>query len=190
MVVSRLRTVLEPDRKKRTEGTILLSRPPGYLLSVDPDDIDAVRFEAMCTEGRALLDPDPATASLVLAEALGLWRGHALEEFMYEAFAEAEVARLAELRLTALEHRIDADLRIGRARDLVGELESLVRRHPAREQMTAHLMLALHLSGRQGDALRAFGAYRQHLADELGLDPPPRDQPARGADRAERSGAP
>ena len=172
-VVSRLRAALEPDREKRGEGSILLSGPPGYVLSVDPNDIDATRFEALTTEGRGLLETDPAAASLVLSEALGLWRGHALEEFMYEAFAEAEVARLEELRIAALEDRIDADLRAGRARELIGELESLVRQHPARERMTGHLMLALHRSGRQGDALRAFGTYRTHLSEELGLDPPP-----------------
>jgi DNA-binding SARP family transcriptional activator len=171
VVVSRLRSVLEPDRKKRTDGSIILSRPPGYVLSVESDDVDANRFEALATEGRALLETDPAAASLVLAEALALWRGHPLEEFTYEEFAAAEVARLDELRLAAIENRIDADLRSGRSRELIGELESLVRQHPARERMTAHLMLALHLTGRQGDALRAFGALRTHLADELGLEP-------------------
>ena len=170
-VVSRLRAVLEPDREKRSEGSILVSRPPGYVLSIDPEDVDATRFEALADEGRRLLETDPAAASLVLSEALGLWRGHALEEFMYEAFAEAEVTRLEELRLAALEDRIDADLRAGRARELIGELESLARQHPTRGRMTGHLMLALHLSGRQGDALRAFRTYRAYLAEELGLDP-------------------
>lgn len=178
VVVSRLRTALEPDRKKRSDGSILLSRPPGYVLSVDPSSVDANRFEALATEGRGLLETEPAEASLVLREALGLWRGHALEEFMYEAFAEAEVTRLEELRLATLEDRIDADLRSGRARDLVGELEGLALQHPQRERMTGQLMLALHLSGRQGDALRAFGTYRARLADELGLDPPPCQLPS------------
>ncbi|NNE95810.1 MAG: protein kinase [Acidimicrobiales bacterium] len=170
-VVSRLRAVLEPEREKRSEGSILLSRPPGYLLAVDAEDIDATRFESLAQEGRWLLETDPAAASIALSEALGLWRGHALEEFMYEAFAEAEITRLEEVRLAVLEDRIDADLRTGRARELIGELESLVRQHPTRERMTGHLMLALHLSGRQADSLRAFGAYRRHLSDELGLEP-------------------
>lgn len=171
VVVSRLRTALEPDRPKRSEGSILLSRSPGYSLSVVPQDIDAVQFSTLATEGRALIETDPAAASLVLSEALGLWRGHALEEFTYEPFAEAEVSRLEELRLAALEDRIDADLRAGRTRELVGELESLVRQHPVRERMAGHLMLALHLSGRQGESLRAFSAFRTYLADELGLEP-------------------
>ncbi|MFW2380392.1 MAG: BTAD domain-containing putative transcriptional regulator, partial [Acidimicrobiales bacterium] len=170
-VVSRLRATLEPDREKRSEGSILLSRPPGYVLSVDPEEIDATRFESLAQEGRWLLETDPAAASIALSAALALWRGHALEEFMYEAFAEAEVTRLEEMRVAALEDRIDADLRTGRARELIGELESLVRQHPTRERMTGHLMLALHLSGRQADSLRAFGVYRSHLGDELGLEP-------------------
>ena len=99
--ISRLRSTLEPDRAKRTDGTVLVTRPPGYVLNVEPDHIDAVRFETLTREGRSLLDADPASASLVLSEALSLWRGRALEEFTFESFAEAEVARLDELRLTA-----------------------------------------------------------------------------------------
>ncbi len=170
-VVSRLRSVLEPDREKRTDGTILLTRPPGYLLSVDAADVDAGRFESLALEGRSLLATDPGAASLVLSEALSLWRGHALEEFTYQAFATNEIERLEELRLAAVEDRIDADLRAGRSRELIGEVESLVRQHPFRQRLVGHLMLALHLSGRQGDALRAFGAMRTRLAEEFGLDP-------------------
>jgi DNA-binding SARP family transcriptional activator/sugar lactone lactonase YvrE len=169
--ISRLRTALEPDRPKRSDGTILVTQQPGYLLSIDADEIDATRFEALAREGRSLLDTDPGAGSLVLSEALALWSGHALEEFTYESFAAPEIERLEELRLAAVEDRIDADLRIGRAGALVGELESLVRQHPLRQRLAGHLMLALHLSGRQGDALRAFGALRTRLAEELGLDP-------------------
>ena len=115
----------------------------------------------------------PALSSLVLSEALALWRGHALEEFTFEPFATAEIERWEELRLGAVEDRIDADLRSGRSRELVGELESLVRLHPFRQRLAAHQMLALHRSGRQSDALRAFGALRSRLVEELGLDPSP-----------------
>ncbi|MDH4116700.1 MAG: protein kinase [Acidimicrobiia bacterium] len=169
--ISRLRSTLEPDRAKRSDGTVLATRPPGYVLNVVPEHIDAVRFEALTREGRSLLDTDPASASLVFSEALSLWRGRALEEFTFEPFAEAEVARLDELRLATVEDRINADLRTGRARELIGELESLVRQHPLRERLTAHLMLALHRAGRQGDALRAFGSLRTRLGEDLGLDP-------------------
>lgn len=169
--VSRLRGALEPDRPKRTDGTLLVTQPPGYVLNVVAGDTDAGRFEALALEGRSLLATDPGAGSLVLSEALALWRGHAYEEFTYEAFATPEIERLEELRLAAVEDRIEADLRMGRSRELIGELEGLVRQHPFRQRLAGHLMLALHLSGRQGDALRAFGALRARLAEELGLDP-------------------
>jgi DNA-binding SARP family transcriptional activator len=169
--VSGLRSALDPDRKKRTDGTSLLTRSPGYLLATVDADVDVRRFERLAAEGRALLDPDPAAAALVLQEALSIWRGHALEEFTYEPWAQAEIARLEELRLTAVEDRVFADLRAGSARELVGELESLVRLHPLRERLTEHLMMALHRSGRQAEALRAFGALRGRLGEELGIEP-------------------
>ncbi|MEM7286479.1 MAG: BTAD domain-containing putative transcriptional regulator [Actinomycetota bacterium] len=171
VVISALRGLLDPDRKKRTDGTVLLTRSPGYLLAVDQADIDAARFEHLATEGRALLDTDPGAASLVLNEALALWRGQPYAEFTYEPFAHAEIARLDEMRMTALEDRILADLGTGRSRELVGELEALVRQHPLRERLTAHLMVALHRSGRQADALRAYAALRGRLAEELGVEP-------------------
>ena len=111
--VSGLRTALEPDREKRSEGSILLTRAPGYLIQAAPEEIDAVRFERMVAEGRALADVDPAAASFVLGEALALWRGRAFEDFTYESFAQTEIARLEELRLEAVEARIDADLKRG-----------------------------------------------------------------------------
>lgn len=119
--VSGLRKALEPQRPKRTDGTILLTRSPGYLVQTDPDDIDAVRFERLVVEGRSLTETDPAAASLVLGEALALWRGRAYEDFTYESFAQPEIARLEELRLEAVQARIDADLRRGLSRELVSE---------------------------------------------------------------------
>ena len=151
--VSGLRKALEPDREKRSEGSILLTRAPGYLIEAAPEEIDAVRFERMVAEGRALADVDPAAASLVLGEALALWRGRAFEDFTYESFAQTEIARLEELRLEAVEARIDADLKRGMSRELISELESLVRQHPLQERLTGQLMLALHRSARQADAL-------------------------------------
>lgn len=169
--ISRLRSVLDPARAKRSDGSVLVTRPPGYVLVVDSERIDSHRFESLAREGRALLDTDPGAASLVLSEALALWRGRALEEFTYEQFAAAEIAHLEELRLAAVGDRADADLRAGRHQELIGELDGLVRLHPSHERFTELLMLALHRSGRQSDALRAFGDRRKYLVEELGLDP-------------------
>ena len=171
--VSGLRKALEPDREKRTDGSILLTRAPGYLIEAEPEQVDSLRFEQMVTEGRALADVDPAAASLVLGESLALWRGRAFEEFTYESFAQAEIARLEELRLEAVELRVDADLRRGLSRELISELESLVRQHPLKERFTGQLMLALYRSSRQADTLRAYQVLKSRLGEELGIDPSP-----------------
>ncbi len=169
--ISKLRSALDPDRAKGTDSVVLVTSSPGYMLVTEPGSIDAGQFESLTDEGRRLLDVDPTAASLVFHEALALWKGRAFEEFVYDEFAQTEIARLEEMRLTAVEDRIDADLRAGSSRELVGELESLTRLNPLRESLAAHLMVALHRSGRQGEALRAFGTYRRTLRDELGLDP-------------------
>ncbi len=169
--VSNLRSALEPERERRSEGTLLLTRSPGYLLQVGPNDVDAGWFEHLLQEGRLLIDSDPAAASVVIGEALALWRGRPYEDFAYESFAQAEIARLEELRLEAVELRVDADLRCGLAAELVGELEGLARQHPMRERLTALLMLALYRSERRADALKAYRRLRMHLADELGIEP-------------------
>ena len=174
--VSNLRSALEPDRGPRSEGTVVLTRSPGYVLEVAPEQLDVWRFERLLHEGRTLLDDDPAAAAIATAEALALWRGRPYEDFAYESFAQTEIVRLEELRLEAVELRIEADLRRGLASELVGELEALVRQHPLRERMAALLMLALYRAGRQGDALRAYTRLREALADELGLDPSPHVQ--------------
>ena len=169
--VSGLRKALEPGRARRTEGTILLTRAPGYLLEAGPEEIDALRFERMVAEGRALVDVDPAAASLVLGESLALWRGRAFEDFTYEPFAQAEIARLEELRLEAVELRVDADLARGLSRELISELESLVRQHPLKERLTGQLMVALYRSSRQAEALRAYQVLKSRLGEELGIEP-------------------
>ena len=139
-----------------------------------PDAVDAQRFERLAAEGRdALARGEHAAASRLLADALGLWRGPALQDVRYEPFATGEAERLEELRLACLGARIDADLALGRHADLVGELQALVAEHPLREPLRAQLMLALYRCGRQADALAAYGDARQMLADELGLDPSP-----------------
>lgn len=145
--MSNLRSAVEPDRPRRSEGTILLTRAPGYMLHVDPVAIDACRFQELVGEGRRLLDLDPAASSIALGEGLDLWRGRPYADVAYESFAQVEIGRLEELRLEAVELRVDADLRRGLAAELIGELESLAAQHPLRERFTALLMLALYRAG-------------------------------------------
>lgn len=172
--VSHLRSALEPGRAARTQPGLLLTRDPGYLLAVDPERVDALRFERLAGEGRrALAAGDAATAAATLRKGLGLWRGGALADFVYEPFAQAEATRLEELRLSTLEQRIDADLALGRHHDLVAELRRLVDEHPLRERLWSQLMLALYRCGRQSEALRAYSELRKVLAEELGIDPSP-----------------
>jgi predicted ATPase len=166
--VSGLRKVLGAER--------LLTKPSGYSLRLRADDeTDLQRFERLAAAGRtALTQGDPGTAAGQLAAALALWRGPALAEFASEPFARAEGDRLEELRLAAVEDRIEADLGLGHAAALVGELEALTTRHPLRERLRELLMLALYRSGRQSDALAAYHDFRTILDEQLGLDPSPR----------------
>jgi DNA-binding SARP family transcriptional activator/tetratricopeptide (TPR) repeat protein len=162
--VSRLRKLLG--------AKTIVTAAPGYVLRVDPERIDLHRFERLAGEGRrALAAEDAATASRLLREALSLWRGAALADFAYEPFAQAEAARLEELRVAAIEDRIDADLRCGRAAELVGELQALAARHPLRERLRGQLMLALYRSRRQADALDVYRDARTTLVEELGIEP-------------------
>ncbi|MET0565939.1 MAG: BTAD domain-containing putative transcriptional regulator [Acidimicrobiia bacterium] len=169
--VSNLRSALEPDRPARAEGTLLLTRAPGYLLQLDSDEVDVASFERLLAEGRGLASHDPSAASLVFAEALSMWRGRALDDFSYESFAQAEIHRLDSLRLDAVEGRVEADLARGLSHQLVGELEGLVRENPYREQLISLLMTALYRSRRQAEALRAYGQLRERLGSELGIEP-------------------
>jgi basic membrane lipoprotein Med (substrate-binding protein (PBP1-ABC) superfamily)/DNA-binding SARP family transcriptional activator len=171
--VSRLRSVLEPERVERGESNVLLTQDHGYILRVDPESIDAHRFESAATEGRSLVKDDAATAAEILRQALRLWRGTPLQDFAYDDFAQTEITRLEELRLKAVEDRIEADLRLGQAGELVGELEALQQQHPMQERFVGQLMVALYRSGRQADALRTFGRFRRHIGEELGIDPSP-----------------
>jgi len=170
--VVRLRRALEPGRARGAAGEVLVTREPGYLLRVAPGALDAARFEELTAAGRrALADDSVELAGSLLRDALGLWRGRAFEEFLDADFGAAESNRLAELRLVALEDRLEADLRLGRHRELVAELEGLVREQPLRERLWAQLMLALYRSGRQADALLAYQRARSVLVEELGIDP-------------------
>jgi predicted ATPase/DNA-binding SARP family transcriptional activator len=152
----------------------LETRPGGYALALAPDQLDAVRFERLLREGRqALAAGEPEHARAMLTEALSLWRGPALADLAYQSFAERESARLQELRLEALEGRLEAELQLGRHAELVSELEGLVQAEPLRERMRGQLMLALYRSGRQADALESYREGRQALVSELGLEPGP-----------------
>ena len=148
--VSQLRKLLGKER--------LETRAPGYILRLAPEEFDLGRFERLLDEGKA-------------REALALWRGQPLSEFAYSRFAQADIARLEELRLSAVEERIEQDLVAGRHTAIVGELEALVRGQPLRERLRAQSMLALYRSGRQAEALEAYQDARRALTEELGIDP-------------------
>jgi DNA-binding SARP family transcriptional activator len=172
--VGKLRKALEPARARGDPAELLLTRSPGYVLRIDPDDLDAHRFERLLTEGRTAREAsEHTTAAARLGQALELWRGQALADFTYDPFAQAEIARLEELRLDAVEERVDADLALGNAAELVGELETLIRDHPLRERLRGQLMLALYRSGRQAEALEAYRQTRVILDEQLGLTPSP-----------------
>ena len=171
--VLQLRKAVEPGRAPGTTGEVLLTRDSGYLLAVQPEQVDALRFERLVEEGRdALSASEPERAAAALAAGLALWRGPALADVAGGSLAQPEAIRLEELRLAALEDRIEADLAVGR-RELVGELEQLVARHPLRERLWGQLMVALYRSGRQADALRVFQRARAVLIEELGIEPGP-----------------
>ena len=162
--VSRLRKLLGPGR--------IQARPPGYVLVAEPDEIDALRFAALVEEARRQGSDREAAAGL-LKEALELWRGSALSDLAeYDALRPA-ITRLEELRLGAIEDHVEADLALGRHREVVGQLETLTGEHPLRERLWSLLILALYRSGRQGDALGAYHRARTTLVEELGIDPSP-----------------
>ena len=153
-------------------GDRLVTRPPGYLLVVSPQEVDAARFDQLAARGRALLaDGDAAAAAACLQEALGLWRGPPLADIGEVAWARAEAARLGEARLAAVECHAQARLDCGQAGELIAELEVLTGEHRLRERLWGLRMLALYRSGRQAEALGAYQQLRTILVDELGIEP-------------------
>ena len=160
--VSQLRKVLGPD--------VLVTRPPGYQLRVQPDELDSKRFETLWREARG---KEPEERARLLGQALALWRGAPLADFTYEPWAEDAIRHYEELRLLAVEELIDAELELDRHTDVVARVESLVREHPLRERPRAQLMLALYRAGRQAEALEAYQDARRALVDELGIEPSP-----------------
>jgi predicted ATPase/DNA-binding SARP family transcriptional activator len=163
--VSRLRKALGDDG-------VLASTAAGYRLRVAPGELDAERFEQLLDQGRrALADANADQAAGVLREALELWRGPALADLAFEPFTQAEIARLEEQRLAAVEARVEADLAAGRHAELVPELQRLVAEHPVRESLHGHLIRALYRAGRQADALSAYRHARELLVEQLGIEP-------------------
>jgi YVTN family beta-propeller protein len=172
--VAGLRKALGPQRI-RTYG-------PGYRLEVAPGELDLDQFERLVQTGRDLrAEGDLAGAATALREALALWAGEPLADLSSEPFAQTAVPRLEELRLEALEERIDVELELGHGSELVGELEALIAKHPYRERLRGQLMLALYRSGRQADALAAYQGTRRLLVGELGVEPSPALQRLEGA---------
>jgi YVTN family beta-propeller protein len=158
-------------RLRKLLGDALVTRPPGYLLRVAPEQLDLHRFERLVDEASVTAAPERSAAKL--HEALAIWRGPALADLELQGSTRVELDRLAELRETALEERIEADLACGRHRALVPELDALVARFPLRERLRGQLMLALHGCARQAEALEAYHEARRYLLDELGLEPSP-----------------
>ena len=159
-------------RKALDDPEVLVTTPAGYRLRVRPGELDAERFESLVADGReALAAGRGDDAAAALRAALELWRGPPLAEVASAPFAPAEIARLEEQRLAALEVRVEADLAVGRHRELVAELGQLRTEHPWRERLHAQLMLALYRSGRQADALEAYRHAREVLVEQLGIEP-------------------
>ncbi len=170
-LVSRLRKVLEPDRGDAEPGT-LVTRAPGYVLRLEPEQLDLLRFERLVAEGRAARSRgDVEGERRLLRAALGQWRGRPLADLEDEPFHRDAVRRLDDAWLDAVEARVDADLACGAHAELVAELRALVRGHPFRERLRGQLMLALYRAGDQPAALGVFDEGRRVLADEVGLEP-------------------
>src|ERR671930_1777443 len=160
--ISQLRKLLGPET--------LVTKPPGYLLRIEPEELDLERFRRLVDEARS--EPPDARAAK-LRSALDLWRGPPLADLGFETFAQSEIGRLEELRLAVVEDRIEAELQAGHHGEIVGELEAFADQHPLRERLRAHLMLALYRSGRQAEALTLYQQTRALLVEQLGIEPSP-----------------
>ena len=171
--ISRLRKALASGAGNVAHGDgPVVTREHGYELRVEPERIDARRFERLVEEGRRELAAGrPERAAAALEGALSLWRGAPLGDVAYEPFAQREIARLEELRVAAVEQLIEARLELGRNEEVVPQLEALIHEHPYRERLRAQLMLALHRCDRQADALQAYQDARRTLVEQLGIEP-------------------
>jgi predicted ATPase/DNA-binding SARP family transcriptional activator len=169
--ISRLRKALAAGAANGSDG-LVVTREHGYELRLDPESLDAYRFERLLAEGRGQLEAGhPEHAASTLEEALSLWRGRPLDGLAFEPFAQREVARFEDLHIAALEQLVEAKLALGRHAEVVAQLETLIAEHPYREGLRAQLMLALYRSGRQAEALQAYQDARRALVEELGIEP-------------------
>jgi DNA-binding SARP family transcriptional activator len=160
--------------RRALPGNVLVTRGDAYLVRLEPNQLDLQRFEQLLSDGSdALAAGDPAAARATLDEALALWRGPPLADFAYESFAQGAIARLEEMRVHALELRIEAQLELGVHARVILELEALVAAHPFRERLRAQLMLALYRDGRQVEALDVYRRTREEFVAELGIEPGP-----------------
>ncbi|MEP6812995.1 MAG: AfsR/SARP family transcriptional regulator, partial [Actinomycetota bacterium] len=160
------------DLRKALGASVIETRSPGYVLRVEPDGLDLDRFERWTSEAaQAVGRSEHESAADLLGQALALWRGAPLADVAYEPFAQTAIGRLEELRLAALEQRIEAELALGRHDAVVAELEALVWDNPLRERLRGLLMLALYRAGRQAEALDVYRTTRETLVEELGIEP-------------------
>ncbi len=169
-LVLRLRGLLEPGRARNQPGVLIERADNGYRLAIEPESVDAHRFKRLIDEARGASEEVRAAT---LSAALSLWRGPALADFVYEPFAQRAISALEELRIEAMEDRIESELALGRAASVIPELESLIQEHPYRERLRGSLMVALYRSGRQADALRMYRDTRSLLVEELAVEPGP-----------------
>jgi DNA-binding SARP family transcriptional activator len=185
--MSRLRRAFEPHRPARAPDGLLTRLGRGYLLRIDPDQLDAVRFERLVDAGRAALErSQPGPAATLLSDALALWRGAVLSDVTLANAARHVVVRLEALRQAATALRFDAELRLGRHLPILPELQSLVHAHPLDERLSGQLMLALYRSGQPAAALAAYDRIRCALRADLGIAPLPALQSLRAAILAHR----
>jgi DNA-binding SARP family transcriptional activator len=176
-LVYRLRMLLRPNGQD-----VIVTTPTGYELRIDPSSVDAGAFEILCGHATATLAEGDASGAVALFdEALALWHGAAFDEFSDQPFAAAEAARLEEMRIAAIEGRIEAKLDLGRQDEVVGELEAQLSVHRFREHLWELLIVALYRAGRQSDALQAYQRVRALLGDELGIEPGPALRELEGA---------
>jgi DNA-binding SARP family transcriptional activator len=172
--IYQLRKILDPRGEHTARGEWLVTKPPGYMMRASLDQLDATAFEALTQKGRQMLEEGyPQQAAQLLRRALDLWTGPSLADVRRGPLLEAHAIHLDEQRMRALELRIQADAELGRHRELIGEMRSLVASHPLNEWFHGQLIIALSHSGRRGEALQAYQDLRQLLSNQLGLDPQP-----------------
>ncbi|HZN73223.1 MAG TPA: AfsR/SARP family transcriptional regulator [Micromonosporaceae bacterium] len=172
--IYQLRKILDPRGEVSAASEWLVTKAPGYLMRVSPNQLDATTFEALSWQGRQMLERgQPEQAAQLLRRALDLWRGPSLANVRRGHLLEAHAVHLEEQRMRTLELRIQADAELGRHRELIGEMRSLVASHPLNEWFHGQLIVALSRSGRRGEALQAYQDLRRVLSSQLGLDPQP-----------------